>query len=222
MLPLVPGQQTYSESVTASLTASPESNSDYNQREKAIKIQNIQERRTARESKTLIFSSSITRDITRQHRSFNQKCLKSNASIHEFKGKKAADIVRYMIPHLEDEEPSSVVFVCGGNDLPNQDISVEEIRKVATCLVNAGVSCRREYGVKNVYISSVMPRSNSDFQGNRHRLNLMLKDLCIENNFIFIDNSNIVLRPHGHFDGVHLNGEGSDMLRDNLLNALNR
>ena len=76
--------------------------------------------------------------------------------------------------------------------------------------------------MKNVYISSVMPRSNSDFQGNRHRLNLMLKDLCIENNFIFIDNSNIVLRPHGHFDGVHLNGEGSDMLRDNLLNALNR
>ena len=32
---------------------------------------------------------------------------------------------------------------------------------------------------------------------------------------------NIVLSTHGHQDGVHLNCDGSDLLRDNLLNVLN-
>ena len=67
-----------------------------------------------------------------------------------------------------------------------------------------------------------MPRENAEFQGNRHRLNKILGDMCNQNGFTFIDNNNIVLRPHGHLDGVHLNREGSDLLRDNLLKALNR
>ena len=66
-----------------------------------------------------------------------------------------------------------------------------------------------------------MPRSNSKFQGNRHQLNKMLKELCIsENGINFIDNDNIVLRPHGHPDGVHLNERGTDLLYANLLNVL--
>ena len=50
----------------------------------------------------------------------------------------------------------------------------------------------------------------------------MLKEMCKEYNFTFIDNKNIVLRAHGHHDGVHLNHEGSEVLRDNLLNVLNK
>ena len=45
--------------------------------------------------------------------------------------------------------------------------------------------------------------------------------MCKEFNFTFIENKNIVLRDHGHHDGVHLNVEGSDMLRGNLLDVLN-
>ena len=218
-IPLVPGPQTYSEKVRSS-TNSPES-SDYSKEEKARKIEGIRSRREARESKTLIFSSSITRDITRQQRSFNEKCVKSDVTIHQFKGKRASDIVKYMLPHLDEEQPSSVVFVAGGNDLPNRDISTEEIKKVASSLVEGGSLCRDVHGVKQVYISSIMPRANSVFQGNRHRLNNILRDMCKESNFTFIDNSNIVLSTHGHHDGVHLNFEGSELLRENLLNVLN-
>ena len=46
----------------------------------------------------------------------------------------------------------------------------------------------------------------------------MYKDM----DFNFIDNKNIVLSTHGHQDGVHLNFEGSNLLRENLVNALNR
>ena len=100
-MPLVPGPETYSQKVRGS-TNSPES-SDYDEEEKAQKIAGIRSRRQARETKSLIFSDSITRDITRQKRSFNEKCAKSDVAIHEFKGKKASDIVRYMLPHLEEE-----------------------------------------------------------------------------------------------------------------------
>ena len=220
VIPVVPGQQSYSEKVRGS-TASPQSRSDFDEEEKAKKIKGIKDRREARESKTLIFSSSITRDITRQQKSFNELCKKSDVRIHEFKGKRASDIVKYMIPHLEDEQPSSVVFVAGGNDLPNRDLSMDEIRKTASCLIEGGLVCRGEHGVNNVYISSVMPRSDSVFQGNRHRLNKMLREMCAEFNFIFIDNNNIVLSTHGHHDGIHLNYDGSNMLRDNLLSVLN-
>ena len=202
-------------------TASPES-SDFDEEEKARKIEGIRERRQARESKTIIFSSSITRDVTRQQKVFNEKCSKSNVVFHQFNGKKASDIVKYMIPHLEDEQPSSVVFVAGGNDLPNKDIPIEEIKKIANCLVEGGLRCRGEYGVNDVYISSIMPRSHSEFQGNRHRLNNILREMCQSNNFTFIDNNNIVLSTHGHHDGVHLNYEGSSLLGANLLSVLNQ
>ena len=217
---LVPGHQTYSERVRGS-TASPQTAHDFDAAEKAKKIESYRARRQARESKTLIFSSSITRDITRQQRAFNERCKKSDVTIHEFKGKKACDIVKYMIPHLEDELPSSVIFVAGGNDLPNHDISTDQIRQVANCLLEGGLKCRNEYGVNNVFISSIMPRENSAFQGNRHCLNKVLRDMCIENGFYFINNNNIVLSTHGHRDGIHLNYEGSDLLCDNLLNVLN-
>ena len=218
-IPLVPGQRSYSETVRGS-TASPEK-SDFDEEEKRRKIETIRARRHMRENKTLIFSSSITRDITRQQQSFNEKCRKSNVSIHEFKGKRARDIVKYMIPHLEDEQPSSVMFVAGGNDLLNQDMTIDEIKKVARCLVEGGLTCRDQYGAERVYISGIMPRENSKFQGNRHRLNKILKEMCMEHKLIFVDQSNIVLSTHGHHDGVHLNYEGSNLLRDNLVNVLN-
>ena len=217
---VVPGHGTYSEMVRGS-TVSPET-SDYDGKEKAKKIEAIRSRRGARESKTLIFSSSITRDISRQQPSFNKMCGTSDVRIHEFKGKKASDIVKYMIPHLEEEQPSSVVFVAGGNDLPTHDVPMVEIRKIANCLVEGGLACRGMYGVRKVYISSIMPRENSNFQGNRHRLNNLLRGMCKEMDFIFIENKNIVLSAHGHHDGVHLNFEGSNLLRDNLVTALNR
>jgi hypothetical protein len=35
-----------------------------------------------------------------------------------------------------------------------------------------------------------------------------------------MENVNIILRNHVGFDGVHLNTEGSDLLKTNLLNVL--
>ena len=160
-IPMVPGLKTYSGAVRSSSapTETTIGDNDFKTVEKLGKIAGIKSRRRTRESKTLIFASSITRDIKK--RSFNLECTSSEVVFHEFRGKKAKDIVRYMVPHLEEEQPSSVVFVAGGNDLPERDMSANELRKVANCLLEGGRECREKYGVENVFISSVLPRSNS-------------------------------------------------------------
>ena len=54
---------------------------------------------------------------------------------------KARDISRDMISHVEDENPSDVVFVAGGNDLPTDEIaSPQFISKVADSIVKVVLS----------------------------------------------------------------------------------
>ena len=51
--------------------------------------------------------------------------------------------------------------------------------------------------------------------------NMILRERWYQNGFIFVENEDVVLRPHGHHDGVHLNEDGSEVLHRNLLFALN-
>ena len=211
-LPIVPGEKSYSDTVVMGPGA-------YSDTEKKQRIDNIKQRRANRESKTLIFASSITRDIDKL--SFNKDYRFGDARFHEFRGKRAKEIVHYMEHHLEEENPHTVVLVAGGNDLPNKDLQMKDIVNVAENLIEGGIKCRDKFGVSDVLISSILPRSHSDFQGNRHRLNNILREMCESNGFIFIENEDIVLRPHVHRDGVHLNEDGSSLLHKNLLFALN-
>jgi lysophospholipase L1-like esterase len=129
-----------------------------------------------------------------------------------------------MKTHLEEGEGDAhtVVFVAGGNDLQYKHMSLSALNRVADHLIKGGLACVNEYGVSRVLISSVLPRKNSDFQCNRHQLNNILKARCEEHGFQFVANSDIILRPHICWDGVHLNAEGSDLLRINLLDALHK
>jgi lysophospholipase L1-like esterase len=140
---------------------------------------------------------------------------------HEFKGKRAKDITRYIEPHLMDDQPHSVMFVAGGNDLPSQATSLNRINEVAKCLIDAGVRCKSEFGVSEVFISSILPRDNRDFQINRQRLNDVLRGMCASNNFTFIENKGIVLDSHVAYDGVHLNKRGTDVLHTNIIDYIN-
>ena len=171
--------------------------------------------------KTYIFSSSITRDIDQG--SFNRGFTQGRAEFHMFRGKKGKHITQYMTTHLLEGEgdANTVVLIAGGNDIPNtRHLNNEELEEIADHLIRGGRNCKENYGVTNVVISNILPRSNSFFQCNRHLLNQILKRRCSEENFIFMENVNIILRNHVGFDGVHLNAEGSDLLKTNLLNVL--
>ena len=129
--------------------------------------------------------------------------------------------MHYMEHHIEEENPHTVMFVAGGNDLPNRDLPEHKIKEVAEHLIKGGIKCKNHFGVTDVLISSIMPRLDALFQENRHRLNNNLRKLCEENGFMFVENDDIILSAHGHHDGVHLNEEGSDLLHRNLLFAFN-
>ena len=55
----------------------------------------------------------------------------------------------------------------------------------------------------------------------RNNVNRVLKERCILNNFIFIDNKNICLEDIDDVDRVHLHESGSVKLANNVLDALN-
>ena len=191
--------------------------------EKLQRIERLRKRRDRRNRKTLIFGSSHAKSINR--RSFNEQLQSGSADIHAFSSMTARQITKYMVTHLEEDCPHTVVFLAGGNDIPRRRATNKELEDIAGHLINGGLLCRNNYGVSEIFIVSVLPRAHGDFQGNIHMLNQMLKEKCLANNFKFIDTSEeIILRDHIGRDGIHLNSSGSQVLEvlvRNILNHLN-
>ena len=168
---------------------------------------------TQKPKETLVFSSSITKGITVN--GFNKGYSKGNAKFKRFPGAKASEIKTYIPTHLEDRDVYAAVIVGGGNDLSDGCANVVE------SIIEAGNICRG-YGVDNIFISSILPRSSSYYQAKRKKCNDELKIRCTENGFTFIDNSNMVLYDHVSRDGVHLNRSGSSLVCRNILKCLNK
>ena len=77
-------------------------------------------------------------------------------------------------------------------------------------------------GVQHVMYSSLVIRKDGvTIDRKRNDVNRALKERCILNNFIFIDNKNIYLEDIDDFDRVHLHESGSVKLANNVLDALN-
>ena len=135
-------------------------------------------------------------------------------------GGKARNIKRYIVSHLEEERPDSVIILAGGNDLPTSRNNPLPVLRIANDIMEIGIACKK-FNVSNIFISSVLPRQLVYLQKRRKELNGILRNLCIVHNFVFIDNENIILREHILKDGVHLNDSGTILLARNFLNNLN-
>ena len=183
--------------------------------EEAITVDNIRPTNT----KTLIFSSSITRDINPN--GFNKQLKGNRATFHKFNGKRIHHIKKYIPVHLDEEDDvDSVVIIAGGNDIPVSKSNSASVSTIADDIIEAGLLCRNEYGVKHIYIASILPRSSTYYQLRRKDLNNLLKERCGVNGFTFIDNENIILKNHIGHDGVHLNKAGTTLLYRNLHHYL--
>ena len=168
--------------------------------------------------KVVIFSSSITRGITRN--GMNKQLKNHEAYFNRFKGKKIHDIKKYIPLHVREDKPDSVVIIAGGNDIP-PELSTLPNLKIVEDLMEAALTCKSD-GVPNVYISSILPRSSALFQASRKKINDILKDECREIGIGFIDNENIIVKDHVCDDGIHLNKGGSSALCRNIFHCLNR
>ena len=160
-------------------------------------------------------------------RELNNRYVNGTASIHRFHGGKARHIKHQISTHLDEEWPDIVVIQCGGNDLPTSRQNPKPILEIANHIMDIVEVCRT-YDVKEIIVCSVLPREQAFLQLRRKELNDVLRELCFVQNVHFLDNDrqmvkerNIVLSQHIDGDGVHLNGEGSDLLRDNIVDLLN-
>ena len=165
--------------------------------------------------KTTIFSDSMTRDVPM--RKVNVSYTGKKVHLHRFPGKKAHHFKHYIPVHMAEDKPDVCVVLAGTNDLPSK----KPILNIANDIMEAGVTCR-ELGASTVIISSVIPRSDRvDCQRKGQALNKLIKDLCYQHNFMFMEHDNISTTDHLSFDGLHLNKAGSDLLGYNFVCYLN-
>ena len=71
-----------------------------------------------------------------------------------------------------------------------------------------------------VYISGIIKRDNDRMNERISNVNNVLKGLCKDAGFLFIDNNNIEVRQHLSRSGLHLNRYGDSKLAFNIISAL--
>ena len=100
----------------------------------------------------------------------------------------------------------------GCNDVNNKNSSPE---KITTEIADIAILCRG-YGVNDVFISAMICRRGKFLNGKVKRVNFLLKQICEENRYIFIDNSNIEIRDLLK-DGIQLLESGKTKLAENFV-----
>ena len=165
--------------------------------------------------KTVVLSTSITRDISEQR--FNECFSDGTAEFVRIRGGKAKKIKDDAKKNIHHGYFDSAIVHIGGNDL--QDLYYpESFQKLAKEVIETGLICR-EKGAGTVFIAGITVRK-WDYTWERCRLlNRLLRDLCQQNQFVFIDNSNINYVDHLS-DGVHLNDVGTKILANNYLGCM--
>ena len=178
--------------------------------------------------KSVIFSTSMTKGIRPEifHRNHYKH---GRASFHRFHGGKARHIRNQIETHLQEELPDAAIIHVGGNDLQtNRGVKPTPVLDLANQILDTALLCRK-YGVRDVVVSSILPRKESyskDVEKRRLEVNEIVKSLCDLNSMVFLDNDvgdDKITYPGHMYDGVHLTDEGSELLSrrfGNVLNAL--
>ena len=122
--------------------------------------------------------------------------------VKNFDGAKTKHVMHHTLPYLHENLPETVVIHTGTNDINEKLIHVTRPDELARSIIDIGKTCKG-FGVKNVGISSILPRNDKNIQRIIKETNKLLRDMSDFYNFIFIDNSNInvnLLSP----DNIHL------------------
>ena len=105
--------------------------------------------------KAIVFSTSMTRGIDVGR--FNQYYHKGTARFQRWRGGRAEHIKHYLETHLKDEKPDTVLLQYGGNNLPTRRNNPIPVVTIANDIIEGGQICKKN-GVRDVFVSSVMPR----------------------------------------------------------------
>ena len=126
-------------------------------------------------------------------------------------GAKTKCMKSYIIPTAEFE-PEVIVLHCGTNDL-RRTLTPEAIAREIVAL---GPFVKT---AKNVIIISGIIAHKDRYKVKARDTNECLKKLCNSSNILFVGHSNIDVRAHINYGGLHLNYRGSKLVGKNILNV---
>ena len=151
-------------------------------------------------------------------KNFNVNYNNGAAKFVRFHAATTSLMKHYVTPTLRTDQLETVIIMCGSNDLPTPRENPTSVESIAETIIPIGELCKF-YGVKNIFISSVLTREINYMDRRRGELNNLLKEKCMIYTYGYIDNDNI---GHEHlYDKVHLNKDGAVILSDNFLHILN-
>ena len=144
-----------------------------------------------------------------------RKCIARGDKIYikSFSGPTIECMADYIKPS-QKYNPDLFILQIGSNDLRAKKSAAD----IADDITNLAKSVKTQ--INDVVVSSLIVR-NDRYDEKRKQVNKFLYDKCVENNFFYIDNSNIFARKHLNGSGIHLNYAGTVQLANNILNCIN-
>ena len=101
-----------------------------------------------------------------------------------------------------------------------QSVSVKvSVKEITDSIIKVGKRCRQS-GVNDVLISAIVKRKQLHLQKKVNELNTFLETKCAENNFIFLNHSNIMYNDICK-DNLHLNYSGTCKVATNIIKYIN-
>ena len=147
----------------------------------------------------------------------NNSLKKSHAVLKNFDGTNIKRLSHHILPYLHEGKPDSVILHIGTNDIqPNMDSTPE---KLSDEIINLSQICKQS-GVKNVYVSLILPKNDSRLLHFISKVSNLLADKCKRYDVIFISNENIRTGCLGK-DGIQLNDIQTFYLSSNFVDCVN-
>ena len=172
---------------------------------------------SGKQNRIIIFGDSIFRGI--RVCEFNNEVKNSYAKFKTFPGSDSREVLHYVNPILESGNYDSAVLYSGLNDLLQKALSKSDtVENLKESITKAAVKCT-SHGVSKVFVSAIV-RNKKIFESFLEEVNEKNSFMCKNNNFIFVDNSN-VSNIHLFDDGLHLLESGRCILAYNVIDRIN-
>ena len=204
---------------TQSYGQSNKSNSKFNGNNRSYRTANSKRAATSQKGTTnqpskLVF---IAGDSIVQHvHGWELSDAERRVAVKSFSGSKIEDMRDFLKPLIR-KKPDEVILHIGTNDVKDNSKTAEV---VAAGILNLGTQIKESMPGTKVSFSSITVRKDRhSIQNKIEHVNAILKRMCIENNWTYIDNSNIDYTCLNR-RGLHLNKNGSSIISKNYSNHL--
>ena len=129
----------------------------------------------------------------------NSQLRNSFAKLRSFPGATFKHLKYYIAPSLIEEIPDRIILHGGCNNVNNKNSTSD---KIANETADMAILCR-DNGLNDIFILKMICRRGKFFNRKVKCVNFLLKHICKENGYFFIDISNIEIRDLWK-DGIHL------------------